>query len=246
MKDPKDSTILVVDDEADLRDAIAFDFKRIGYRVLTASSGNEAFGLLEQNKIDVILSDVRMPNGDGIALLDRVKARNVHLPVVMFITGYADISLEEAYAKGADAVFPKPFDRKALFDSVTHALLPFDVRPKRASTRVNIEVPVALKFLKSNVNILSKASNLGCGGFFVVLDDQFPQLEECEFGIDSAFTPVFRISGTGIVRWVRNTSLDPNYPLGCGIEFTSLEQSCLVQMIELINSLKTNSLIPRK
>jgi len=237
---------LIVDDEDDLRDAIAFDFKRKGYRVLTAASGREAFGMVEQNNVDVILSDVRMPKGDGIELLDKVKARNVFLPVVMFITGYADISLEEAYAKGADAVFSKPFDRNALFEAVVRALLPIDTKFKRSSTRVESELPVELKFLKSNFSVQATASNMGRGGFFTGLDGKFPQLEECEFSIDTAFTPIFRISGTGIVRWVRSESSDQVFPPGCGIEFSSLESSCRTQVVELINFLKTNSLIPRK
>src|SRR5665647_200205 len=107
-------TILIVDDEELLREALAFDFRRRGYNVILAGSGKEALAFLEKNHVNVVISDVRMPNGNGLELLAAIKKRNVFLPVVMLITGFADLSLEEAYNLGADAVFPKPFDRQAL------------------------------------------------------------------------------------------------------------------------------------
>jgi len=125
---PGEATILIVDDEADLRDAISFDFKRKGFKVLTASCGEEAVRVIDSNKIDLILSDVRMPNGDGLSILDHVKKKNVFTPVVMFITGFADITLEEAFERGADAVFSKPFDRKVLMESVIRAIQPMPER----------------------------------------------------------------------------------------------------------------------
>ena len=109
----------------------------------------------------VILSDVRMPDGDGIELLEKVKEKNMFLPVMMFITGFADITLEEAYEKGADAVFSKPFDRKALFEAVVRALQSMDERWKRKEIRVVSELPVKLNFLKQKVSVDSKIVNLG-------------------------------------------------------------------------------------
>jgi len=69
-----------------------------------------------------------MPNGDGLSILDHVKKKNVFTPVVMFITGFADITLEEAFERGADAVFSKPFDRKVLMESVIRAIQPMPER----------------------------------------------------------------------------------------------------------------------
>ncbi|MGZ3661188.1 MAG: response regulator, partial [Bdellovibrionota bacterium] len=139
MKEPKDAVILIVDDEEDLREAIAFDFRRKKYQVLLAASGNEAFKLIEKTQVDVVISDVRMPDGDGISLLERIKTRDPWIPVVMLITGFADISLEEAYDKGADVVFSKPFERNALFGAVSRALFSFDEKHGRAEGRVEAE-----------------------------------------------------------------------------------------------------------
>lgn len=242
----QDVTILIVDDEPDLREAIAFDFKRKGYNVLTAGSGREALAMLETKPVHLVLSDVRMPNGDGIELLDKIKEKNTLLPVVMLITGFSDISLEEAYDKGADAVFAKPFDRKALHEAVARALQPADERFLRREVRVVADLPVKLKFLKSDVSVDSRILNIGRGGIFCTLTDEFPSaLEQVDFNLDTSLVPVPRISGLGVVRWVRRTDAE-GFPKGCGIELINLDSECLVKVVELINFLKTKSFIPRR
>jgi len=239
-------TILIVDDENDLREAIAFDFRRKNFRVLMAACGNEAIKIVESEKVDIVLTDVRMPNGDGVELLDKIKERNAFLPVVMFITGYADITLEVAYDKGADAVFAKPFDRNILMSTVQRAIQPADQRLIRKSTRVDIEVPIGLKFLNSKISVEAKARNFARGGMFVALDANFPEaLEETEFRMSSTVNPGVMVAGRGIVRWVRSKAGEP-MPTGCGIEFLGLEEECKLQVIDMINFLKTKSFIPRK
>jgi two-component system response regulator HydG len=114
-------TILVVDDEIDLRDAIVFDLKRRGFAVVSAESGSSALKLIKLNKIDLILSDIRMPNGDGIFLLEQIRSLGFKIPLI-FITGFADASEAECLKKGALKVFPKPFDRKALLSFVIEQL----------------------------------------------------------------------------------------------------------------------------
>jgi CheY-like chemotaxis protein len=114
-------TILVVDDETDLREAIAFDFKRKGFTVLTAESGNSALELVKSNKIDLVISDIRMPDGDGIFLLEQLRLQGIETPLI-FITGFSDYSEATCIAKGAIRVVAKPFDRKALLVLVTEQL----------------------------------------------------------------------------------------------------------------------------
>jgi len=238
-------TILIVDDEPDLREAIAFDFRRKKFHVLTAASGREAFGIVEKEKIDIVLSDVRMPDGDGVELLDKIKARDAALPVVMFITGFADITLEEAYDKGVDAIFSKPFDRKALMDAVLRAIQPADTRLLRRSSRVDTDLIVGLKFPKSGVDTQTTAKNIGRGGMFVVLEKVYPEIgEKVEFRLESLRTPAVKVDGEGLVRWVRKAA-SGGYPAGCGIEFLGLEKDSLTQVIDLVNFLKTRAFIPR-
>jgi CheY-like chemotaxis protein len=239
-------SILIVDDEADLRDAIAFDFQRKKFRVLTAASGNEAWEILQKESVNVVLSDVKMPNGSGVQLLDRVKERNAFMPVVILISGFAEISLEEAYEKGADAVFAKPFDRKTLFDTVNRSIQPLNQEIFRRNTRVEVDLSVQLQFLDSKFSLSSRIANLGRGGFFIPLASQFPALgEKVDFRFETGFAPAVLIAGQGEVRWVRKEGRD-GLPAGCGIEIVRLVPECVSSMVNLINFEKTKSYIPMK
>ena len=247
MKKPSDYKIMVVDDETDLRDAISFDLKRKGYQVSAASGGHEALALALKNPVDLILTDVRMPEGDGIELLKKIKDLDACLPVVMFITGYAELTLEEAYEMGADAIFGKPFDRKVLLSAVERALQPPDVRYRRQDSRVDLDVFTGVKFLESGHEAQTRARNIARGGMFVLLGEKFPQVgEKCRFLIECDTPIVLRVSGEGVVRWVRNASQDGDLTAGAGIEFISFDDGCRTEVLELINLTKTRTFIPRR
>lgn len=118
----KGKTILVVDDESELRKAIVYDIKRLGCHVLEASCGNEAIEIVKKNRIDAVISDVRMPNGTGVELLEQIRKLNPEIPVVLLITGFADISKEEVMSKGAHEILDKPIDRKKLISILENTL----------------------------------------------------------------------------------------------------------------------------
>jgi CheY-like chemotaxis protein len=248
--DAKNYTILVVDDEESLRDAIAFDFKRKGYQVLVASNGTEAFTLVQKGNVDVVLSDMRMPGGDGMELLKNIKNSSPHKPVVMFITGFSDVTLEEAYHEGADAVFSKPFDRKSLQSAVVHVLTSNEKRlgtppGEPATTNIDLHLP------EFKTVIDAKLIGFGRGGMFVVFGKEEGKVPvpgasiafKIEFDqSDSSVSGPGSIDGSGIVRWTCKEK-DERKP-GYGIEFTYLNDNCRSQVIYYLNSLNTKSFIP--
>ena len=246
MFDPSKHTVLIVDDEAELRDAIAFDFQRKGYSVLQAGSGNEALGILEKTLVHVVISDVRMPNGDGIFLLDKIKEKNTALPVVLFITGYTDLSLEDAYDKGADAVFSKPFDRKALFETVQNALDGINDKYTRKFSRTSSELNVGLHFQTSKSSAHGRVKNIGRGGMFVETNQISARTgEEVVFTLEVDLEPKFTIHGTGITRWLRKDGTN-EFASGYGIEFLSLDENSNKIFIKIINAIKTKQFIPKR
>lgn len=120
----KGKTILIVDDEPDLRQCLVFEFKRAGCTVLQAESGRQAFELFSNhNTIDAILSDVRMPDGDGIELLEKLRALHPAIPVVLLITGFADINEAQAKSKGANGLLEKPIDRKLMVHTMEQLIM---------------------------------------------------------------------------------------------------------------------------
>lgn len=122
MSDLKNYTLLIVDDEEILRNAMVFDFKRKGFTVVSAENGHTAFEIVKSQKIHLVISDMRMPGGDGMSLLESIRAYDPSIPAVIFITGFVNVTEEEALAKGAHKVLSKPFDRKVLMSSVLSAL----------------------------------------------------------------------------------------------------------------------------
>ena len=122
MVDLKKFTVLVVDDDLDLRELMASIFEDQGFTVLSADSGVSAFELVKVNKIDIVISDMRMPGGDGLSLLEKIRAYDPEIPVVIFVTGYSDVSVTDCITKGAKTVFQKPFNQKDLINSVMSTL----------------------------------------------------------------------------------------------------------------------------
>lgn len=106
------NTLLLVDDDDAVREAIKLiiSLHFVDLDIIEASGGDEAFEIVCNNKIDFVLTDVRMPAGDGIELLEKIKNYNSETPQVTLITGFSCISREDAIKKGALELFHKPFD----------------------------------------------------------------------------------------------------------------------------------------
>jgi putative nucleotidyltransferase with HDIG domain len=114
--------ILVVDDEAHIRAMIGATLERHGYDVQLASCGRDAYESLELNTFDLVLTDIVMQDGNGIALLERVHAQHPNLPVVM-VTAIHDISVAiDSMRRGAYDYLLKPFEREHLVSTVQRAL----------------------------------------------------------------------------------------------------------------------------
>lgn len=105
--------ILIIDDEPEILELISEEFKYNGHTVETADSGNEAVKILTSNSFDVVLSDFRMPRGNGMSVLNFVNTLNPR-PRFYFVSGQADESVDECLRKGALVFFHKPFDLEYL------------------------------------------------------------------------------------------------------------------------------------
>lgn len=116
MENYKQYNVLVVDDDETLRNTIILDFKRKGFTVLSAQNGADAFEIVKKNKIHLVVSDMRMPGGDGMGLLENIRNFDSVIPQIIFVTGFADVAEEQALAKGARKILAKPFDRKVLMN----------------------------------------------------------------------------------------------------------------------------------
>ena len=114
--------ILVVDDEAPVRSMIGATLERHGYEVQLAVSGAQALEVLAQSSFDLILTDIVMQDGNGIALLERIHVEQPQLPVVM-VSAIHDISVAiDSMRRGAYDYLLKPFEREHLIATAQRAL----------------------------------------------------------------------------------------------------------------------------
>lgn len=105
----KKKKILVVDDEQDVRETLESVLSKLEYEPVVAPGGREALELIRKEKIDVVLSDLYMPEMDGIELLKRVKTENRNI-VFLMITAHPTIETAvDAIKKGAYDYLTKPF-----------------------------------------------------------------------------------------------------------------------------------------
>src|SRR5206468_1886725 len=99
----KNSRILIADDEPDMREIFSAWFRRLGCHVAEAADGREALDLLSREPFDVIVTDVRMPRVTGIELVQELHRTGRYTPVAIFVSGYMDLELPDAFDLGIEA-----------------------------------------------------------------------------------------------------------------------------------------------
>ncbi len=117
-------TVLVVDDSASMRQVVAGTLESAGFTTMQAVDGVDALAKLDQQRVNLIISDVNMPNMDGISLLREVKKRadTKFTPVIMLTTETVADKKEEGRQAGAKAWIVKPFQPDQIVAAV-HKLL---------------------------------------------------------------------------------------------------------------------------
>ena len=230
---------LIVDDEKEMRDAMTYDFRRKGVEVLVAADGEEAFAIIQARPVDVVISDVRMPKRDGIELLGDIRRMKGAQPLVMFMSGYADIPLWEAYERGADAFFGKPFDASKVIEQAMRLSSPVQQR-----WSVDPGAAVAKFDLVIGSYDESPQFGLGRGGLF---------LNAVHRGVRRGDVVAFDLKfgdgskalvGKGLVRWHRSVPED-GLSAGYGIEVLFLEPAGREHFVELEQEAMATPFIPK-
>jgi len=119
-------TILVVDDSASLRQVVVIALKGAGYDVLEAGDGKEGLAKLDGKKINLIVSDVNMPNMDGLEMVQEVKKMAAYkfTPIIMLTTEAGADMKEKGKAAGVKAWVVKPFKPDQMLDAVSKLIAP--------------------------------------------------------------------------------------------------------------------------
>jgi two-component system chemotaxis response regulator CheY len=119
-------TIMVVDDSASLRQVVGIALRGAGYEVIEGSDGKDALSKLTGQKVHLIISDVNMPNMDGISFVKALKQLPAYkfTPVIMLTTESQEGKKAEGQAAGAKAWVVKPFSPEVMLNAVQKLILP--------------------------------------------------------------------------------------------------------------------------
>ncbi|AHG42710.1 chemotaxis protein CheY [Pseudomonas syringae CC1557] len=119
-------SVLVVDDSSSVRQVVGIALKSAGYDVIEASDGKDALSKLTGQKVHLIISDVNMPNMDGITFVKEVKklASYKFTPIIMLTTESQESKKAEGQAAGAKAWVVKPFQPAQMLAAVSKLILP--------------------------------------------------------------------------------------------------------------------------
>ena len=117
-------TIMTADDSASVRQMVSFTLKQAGYEVVEAVDGKDALQQLNARKVDMIITDLNMPNLDGIGLIKGARALHAcrFVPIVMLTTESQESRKQEGKAAGATGWIVKPFSPDQLISVVKKVL----------------------------------------------------------------------------------------------------------------------------
>jgi two-component system chemotaxis response regulator CheY len=118
-------TIMIVDDSASIRQVVGIALRAAGYDVLEGCDGKDALARLTGQKVHLIISDVNMPNMDGISFVKAVKQNPTYkfTPIIMLTTESQEAKKLEGQAAGAKAWVVKPFKPEQMLNAVEKLVL---------------------------------------------------------------------------------------------------------------------------
>lgn len=116
MSEAETLTVLIADDDADIRELVAYRMKRSGYTVLEAANGEEALQLATENEPDLAILDVMMPRVDGFEVTQRLRGqeRTARIPIILLTARAQDSDVARGFGAGADDYLRKPFSPQEL------------------------------------------------------------------------------------------------------------------------------------
>ncbi len=238
MINPRDIKVLIAEDEPDLRDLLATKFRVFGFNVSSAHNGSAAWDkLLADKDIQIVITDIRMPNGSGYDLLKKCKDRDPVFPRVFLISAFTDYTEAELFSLGAEGFINKPFDTKILLNIVRKSLLKTSDRWRAQ----NAETPKDhLNFIMDGLEISTQSGELafGRGGFYAPCAHDIPE-DGTLVSFDLKAAP-WALHGTGFVRWSK-TKDNRRFT---GIEIVSLAGESSDALLEWIEKNKPQAYIP--
>lgn len=228
------SKILIADDERDLCELYREILTAPDRDIDCVASGNAAIQLLSEHaEYELVCADIRMPDGDGLSVLEYV-AGLPKKPLVILISGYPDVEPPLAIKLGAYAMLSKPFDTSLVKEVVSKAL-GWKIRcGARSHERLRVEIPCSLSFLDEKVgSILGLILDVSESGFlFDVLKVEIKKGDVVRFKLRFFWNSWIEISGQAECKWQDSKTGN------AGFYFLNLEAQGGIELYHLINDLR--------
>lgn len=159
-KTPSMSRILLVEDEASIREAVKLNLELEDYEIITADNGRTAMKIFKEQHFDLLILDVMLPEVDGFQLCEQIRLENLEVPI-MFLTA-KDASLDRVHGlkKGADDYLTKPFNLEELLLRVKNLI--------KRSTREPADTPNVVTFGNNEINFVTYEANSPAKGSFTL------------------------------------------------------------------------------
>lgn len=231
-----------MDDEDGIREIIADELVDMNCEVEEASGGYQATELAKIKQFDLVISDLRMPEGSGEYLLNFLKTRGLSVPRIIIVSAFSDLSIESVLAWGAESMFTKPFQRDHFYSRVQQLLSGLNYFYKVVGNdELNLKPVKSFQLEKA----LSEGSiSLGRGGAFIrAKSDDIPN-------VGSNLTLSFALKSgaegrvSGIVQWTRKDSKNDLKPTGFGLEWLEMNSEMHTALLEIVDFQKLLPFIP--
>jgi DNA-binding response OmpR family regulator len=235
---------LVVEDQELFRKAVEDELAFFGFKVFAAKDGKEGLKIAQSTKFDLILSDIRMPNGDGKWLLGELRKTMKVAPPFLFMTGFADLPLQDAYEMGADGFLGKPLNHDKLTAMLAKVCRPIQSRwTERPTTAA--DKSISLNFSNLDIETMRRQLALGRGGMFLANNQVNAKLgSTIAFDIKFDNGPLKRLEGIGTVVWKRDQSEEDGLT-AYGIDFTYISHGSLPNWLAFLAANEIVAVIPK-
>ncbi|MDY6835463.1 MAG: response regulator transcription factor [Chloroflexota bacterium] len=158
-KSSRNKTVMVVDDEPRLVEAVGMNLEIEGYQVLGASNGEEALQKITEHLPDLVILDVMMPDMDGFETLAKIREISI-VPVIMLTVRGEETDKVRGLDLGADDYVTKPFNPKELVSRVNAVIRRFETPTPAPKTEIRIDENLSIDFSKRKVMVRGKEVHL--------------------------------------------------------------------------------------
>jgi DNA-binding response OmpR family regulator len=243
----EDIKLLVIEDDETFNSTICEIFSLFKFTVTSASNGQAGLDLLQKEKFNIVISDMRMPGLSGFEVLQKVKAKNCEFPKFIAISGFTDYSIAQLYQAGVDGFFPKPFDFNEVKACITRSLVSEFERWAQPQKFSNHLFTLVKRFNLFEEAVKNREIAFGRLGFFLPLQGTLPKTGET-IAFDFSFgspKPELVMKGHGKVSFQVDKSSYQSQA-GVGIEILRLEPASLAQIAAYLLKLKPLPSIPNQ